>query len=186
MAARYCPLSINIFFLTSCSTIACSSESWEMMDLCLSTAGPVPVTLPVWALCRQRASSTLQHISLGLHLLHHSNWAVWPLNGYSVQSQENSLIEMAGFRVIELIWVFPHSSFWMWSHKDYLQCFLHQKYHYRHFIPFSVTFCLYLFHKVPHSFTGLLISTEFSNFGSFLMIITLRAEYDPVQELAFI
>lgn len=158
-----------------------------MMDFSLNTAGPVPITLPIGGLCRQRAPSTLKHVNLGLHLLHHSKWAVLTSEGlFCAVTSQLSLIEIAGFRVIELIWVFPQSSFWSWSNKDYPRCFLHQKHLYRCFIPFSVTFCLYLFHKVADSVTGLLISTEFSNFGSFLMIIILRVEYDLVEELAFI
>lgn len=158
-----------------------------MVDFSLNTAGPVPITLPIGILCRQRAPSTLKHVSLGLHLLHHSNWAVLTSEGlFCAVTSQLSLIEIAGFRVIELIWVFPQSSFWSWLNKDYPPCLLHQKYLYRHFFPFSVTFCLYLFHKVTDSFRGLLISTEFSNFGSFLMIIIPRVEYDLVEELAFI
>lgn len=103
MAARYCPLNINIFFLTSCSTIACSSESC----FSLSTAGPVPITLPVWVLCRQRASSTLKHISLGLHPLHRSHWPVLTYEGLLCAVRRKlSFIEIAGFRVVGLIWYF--------------------------------------------------------------------------------
>lgn len=75
---------------------------------------------------------------------------------------------------------------WSWSHRDYLQCFLHQKYHYRHFIQFSVTFSFHLFHEIPGSFTGLLISSEFSNLELFWVIIIPRVEYNLVQEFGFI